>query len=99
LKECFLPALKISIGIEVDDNGQYLISTQDNGIGFDEKYKEKIFKPFERLHGRSEYSGTGIGLAICKRVVENHNAELEVESQPNVGTTFTIRLPNTSNAF
>ena len=84
---------EITIKAEMNHEQQYLISIQDNGIGFDEKFKEKIFKPFERLHGRNEYSGTGIGLAICKRVVENHNAELEVQSKVNVGTTFTIRFP------
>jgi len=88
---------RIMIETEINGDQQYLISIRDNGIGFDEKYKEKIFRPFERLHGRSQYSGTGIGLAICKKVVESHNAELEVQSQINVGTTFTIRLPQSCN--
>ena len=89
---------RISMEVEMNGDRHYLISIRDNGIGFDEKYKEKIFKPFERLHGQSQYSGTGIGLAICKKVVESHNGELEVQSQPSVGTTFTIRLPKSSNA-
>ena len=88
----------ISMEVEMNGDRHYLISIRDNGIGFDEKYKEKIFKPFERLHGQSQYSGTGIGLAICKKVEESHNGELEVQSQPSVGTTFTIRLPKSSNA-
>jgi signal transduction histidine kinase len=82
--------------VEINSDGHHLITIRDNGIGFDEIYKEKIFKPFERLHGRSQYSGTGIGLAICKKVVESHNGELDVESQMNVGSTFTIRLPKSS---
>jgi signal transduction histidine kinase len=87
---------RISIEVEINSDGHHLIAIRDNGIGFDEIYKEKIFKPFERLHGRSQYSGTGIGLAICKKVVESHNGELDVESQMNVGSTFTIRLPKSS---
>jgi K+-sensing histidine kinase KdpD len=63
---------RISIEVEINSDGHHLIAIRDNGIGFDEIYKEKIFKPFERLHGRSQYSGTGIGLAICKKVVESH---------------------------
>ncbi|MBC8286930.1 MAG: hypothetical protein H8E42_05580 [Nitrospinae bacterium] len=89
---------KIFLGVEVDRNQQSLIVIRDNGIGFDEKYKEKIFRPFERLHGRSQYSGAGIGLAICKKVVESHNWELDVQSQVNVGSTFIIGLPKSNNA-
>jgi signal transduction histidine kinase len=85
----------VTVGVQVGVTGEYLIFVQDNGIGFDEIYKEKIFKPFERLHGKSQYSGTGIGLAICKKVVESHNGELTVHSQLNVGSTFTVRLPQT----
>ncbi len=89
---------RISIEVKMNNDCHYLISIQDNGIGFDEKYKEFFFKPFERLHGRSQYSGTGIGLAICKKVVDFHNGKLEVQSQQNVGTTFTVQLPKSNNA-
>lgn len=88
---------RILIEVELDSAKNCLISIRDHGIGFDEKYKEKIFKPFERLHDRREYSGTGIGLAICKKVVECHTGELEVQSQLNEGTTFTISLPKDRN--
>jgi signal transduction histidine kinase len=88
----------VKIEVETDSDQNYVFSVQDNGIGFDEKYKGKIFKPFERLHGRNQYSGTGIGLAICKKVVESHNGELDVKSQLDVGTTFTIRLPKPTSA-
>jgi light-regulated signal transduction histidine kinase (bacteriophytochrome) len=65
----------------------------DDGIGFDPKYKEKIFGPFQRLHGRNVYEGTGIGLAICRRIVERHEGSIEVRSEPGRGTTFEVVLP------
>ncbi|GAB2544351.1 sensor histidine kinase [Spirosoma aerophilum] len=69
------------------------INISDNGIGFDQKYKEQIFQLFERLHGRSEYTGTGIGLAICRKVAENHGGTITAHSKPNEGSTFTVYLP------
>jgi light-regulated signal transduction histidine kinase (bacteriophytochrome) len=88
---------RVSIEVELNGDQDYQIAIKDNGIGFDEKYKGKIFQPFERLHGMSQYSGTGIGLAICKKVVESHKGALDVQSQVNVGSTFTIHLPKTHN--
>ncbi|MDZ7640780.1 MAG: ATP-binding protein [Desulfurivibrio sp.] len=69
------------------------IVIEDNGIGFDEKYLDRIFRPFQRLHGRSQYQGTGMGLAICKKIVERHHGELQANSTPGLGTTFRIILP------
>lgn len=65
----------------------------DNGIGFDEKYLDRIFEVFQRLHGRGEYEGTGIGLAICRRIVERHNGSISARSAPGQGATFIIQLP------
>ncbi|MDB5245729.1 MAG: hypothetical protein JWQ40_123 [Segetibacter sp.] len=68
------------------------ISFVDNGIGFNQEYSQKIFQMFYRLHGRSEYSGTGIGLAICKRIAENHKGIIKVESEEGTGSRFDVYL-------
>ncbi|GAA4470384.1 hypothetical protein GCM10023189_58850 [Nibrella saemangeumensis] len=69
------------------------ITISDNGIGFDPKYADRIFEVFQRLHGRGQYEGTGVGLAISRKVVENHRGAITVDSQPGVGTTFYVYLP------
>lgn len=69
------------------------ISVSDNGIGFDEKYLDRIFTPFQRLHGRNEYEGTGIGLAVCRKIVERHSGNLTAKSTPGKGSTFIVTLP------
>ena len=69
------------------------IYVKDNGIGFDEKYKDRIFNIFERLHGRHKYEGTGIGLAIVKKIIQRHKGEVDVKSKIDRGTTFIISLP------
>jgi PAS domain S-box-containing protein len=69
------------------------ITVQDNGIGFDEKYLEKMFAVFQRLHGRHEYEGTGIGLAVCRRIVERHGGAITARSKPGEGACFILRLP------
>jgi signal transduction histidine kinase len=74
--------------------GQWVrIFVEDNGIGFDEKYLDRIFQPFQRLHVRSEYEGTGMGLAICRKIVERHGGTITAKSVPGKGTTFIITLP------
>ncbi len=65
----------------------------DNGIGFDEQYADRIFGAFQRLHGRQEYSGTGIGLAICRKIVQQHGGEITVRSTPGAGASFLFDLP------
>ena len=69
------------------------IYVADNGIGFEDKYKDKIFTLFQRLHSREAYEGTGIGLTIAKKIVEKHNGEITVESRPGEGSTFVLLLP------
>jgi light-regulated signal transduction histidine kinase (bacteriophytochrome) len=69
------------------------ISVQDNGIGFDEKHLEKIFAVFQRLHGRTEYEGTGVGLAVCRRITDRHSGSITAKSQPGKGATFIVTLP------
>lgn len=84
---------KIRIYGEAVDNRRYLIYVEDNGIGFDEAYLDKIFVPFQRLHGRAKYEGSGIGLAICRKILEMHGGGITAKSQPNVGSTFILSLP------
>ena len=71
----------------------YAIKIADNGIGFEKEYATKIFELFKRLHGKSEYSGTGIGLAIVKKIAANHNGFIIAEGKPDIGSTFTLYLP------
>lgn len=71
----------------------YKISVKDNGIGFDDKYSEEIFMVFKRLHSYHEVEGTGVGLSICKKIIEKHNGFIIAESEPDKGSTFIIGLP------
>mgnify|MGYP003645082929 FL=1 len=80
-----------------EDKNYCHITFSDNGIGFDQEYSEKIFELFQRLHGRTEYPGTGIGLAIIKRIVENHNGMVMARSELGKGATFDIYLPTREN--
>jgi PAS domain S-box-containing protein len=72
---------------------EWIIHVRDNGIGFDPKYAKDIFMPFKRLHNREKYDGTGVGLAICRRIVENHGGRIWADSAVDQGSTFSFTLP------
>ena len=82
-----------STNIKKNKEKFYKIVIKDNGIGFDQEYTDRIFKLFQRLHAKHEYEGTGIGLALVKKVIENHNGFITVESKPDEGSSFNIFLP------
>lgn len=83
----------IHIGVKQEDK-EWLFSVRDNGIGFDPKYRDRIFLIFQRLHNKTKYQGTGIGLSICKKIVESHGGKIWVESEAGHSTTFYFALPD-----
>jgi PAS domain S-box-containing protein len=88
------PRIHISAAISAANDGheRWTFAVQDNGLGIDSQYFERIFGMFQRLHKRQEFAGTGIGLAICKKIVERHGGSISVESQPGQGSTFRFAL-------
>lgn len=88
------PEVWLRVHLKQKETGMWcVIEVQDNGIGFEEKYLDRIFFPFQRLHSRGTYAGTGMGLAICRRIVERHRGQLTARSRPNEGSTFIVQLP------
>ncbi|MEA5527049.1 sensor histidine kinase, partial [Nodularia spumigena] len=73
------------------------ITVEDNGIGFAQQYVDRIFQIFQRLHGRQEYQGTGMGLAICRKIAERHHGNITVQSTPGQGAKFMVKLPINGN--
>jgi signal transduction histidine kinase len=83
----------IDVTSQYNSDGSWSISVKDDGIGFDEIYADRIFRPFQRLHGRNEYEGSGMGLAICRKIIARHGGTLAVRSKPGKGSIFTFTLP------
>ena len=84
------PRIEITSELKQD---RYSISVKDNGIGIEPEYHSKIFQVFKRLHSQEQYSGSGVGLSICQKIVERHQGKIEVESQLGKGSTFSFTLP------
>jgi len=74
-------------------DSMFRLVVEDQGIGFDEKYLDRIFTVFQRLHGRTEYEGTGIGLAICRKIAQCHGGDITANSTPGQGASFAVTLP------
>jgi len=91
-----LPHVRVSTSLAAttgESPGWVVVSVADNGIGFDTAHAARIFQPFQRLHGRGQYEGSGIGLAIVKKIVERHGGRIDVHSSPGQGSVFTLNLP------
>lgn len=91
-----VPPPRIGIGCEAgsgDDDGQWLFTFSDNGIGIADEFVEKVFVIFQRLHGRDAYAGTGIGLALVKKIIEHHGGTISIDTSYDGGTRFCFTLP------
>jgi signal transduction histidine kinase len=84
---------RVTIRSRYLEEGLWEISVEDNGIGFSDEYKERIFRPFERLHRKDEFEGSGMGLTICRNIVLRHGGTIQAESQPGAGTKLIFTLP------
>lgn len=85
------PVIEITVVERTEEH--ITLAFRDNGIGFDNQYATRIFNLFERLHGKSEFEGTGMGLAICRKIVEKHNGSIWAEGRENEGSVFYMQLP------
>lgn len=91
----FSEAPLIEITAKKEDSG-WLFSVSDNGVGFDMRYVDQLFNRFKRLHAQAQYPGTGLGLALCKRIVERHGGSIWAQSRPDIGTTIFFTIPLTT---
>ena len=88
------PFIQIKCNEELIDGNLFrVILISDNGIGFEQEYAQKAFSIFQRLNNKNNYTGLGVGLAITRKIVELHNGYISVQSTPNIGTSFTIKIP------
>jgi two-component system sensor kinase FixL len=83
----------VQLSSRANENGAWEIHVVDNGIGFEEKYLDRIFRPFQRLHGRGEFEGSGMGLAICNKIAARHSGQITAHSQAGIGSNFVVTLP------
>lgn len=92
-------AVPAEIGPAGSGRGMWEFHVEDDGVGFDEEFLDRLFQPFQRLHGRHLYEGTGMGLAICRRIVEGHGGVISARSRVGAGTAFLFTLSSTSAAM
>jgi signal transduction histidine kinase len=85
--------LQVTVQAETASGGRCVVAVADNGIGFDEKYAERIFGTFQRLHGRAQYDGTGIGLSIARKIAWRHDGDITASAVEGEGATFRLTLP------
>jgi signal transduction histidine kinase len=97
IRSSMIKGKEINLPVQVSEHAQdfHLIEIIDNGLGFEQQNARKIFQIFQRLHGRSEYPGTGVGLAIVQKVIDNHGGYVQAKGEPLQGATFQVILPAT----
>ena len=93
IKYCEAAIPTVHVEANPEEDGVWVFTVKDNGIGISENYYQQVFQPFKRLHDKSKYEGTGLGLATCKKIVDHHGGRIWCESPDDQGTTFFFELP------